>query len=111
MTSFRPSHPSSTRTRVRVERGRSTRYRAVAPPLLGFVQSAPTDCEKPDVVHLSYGALGALRGLEYSDVTTLCGQRLADGTARSPEQPSAPPCPMCLDMAMNDTASGRPLAD
>ncbi|WP_031466619.1 hypothetical protein [Sciscionella sediminilitoris] len=84
--------------------GSSTLFRSVAPPLLGFVQSARPERD-PDVVHLTYGAINPLHMPEQAPVMTLCGEQFTQDMARSPEPAGAPPCPMCLDMAMNDTAS------
>lgn len=100
MSASRTRQAGARRSRVQVEQGATT-YRAVAPPLLGFVRSA----HEPMVVHLTYRTLHEACGRESANVATLCGQHVVASDADKATEDPPPPCPMCLDMAMNDTAS------
>lgn len=101
MSAPRARHAGTRRSRVQVERGATTTYRAIAPPLLGFVRSAG----ESTVVHLTYRTLHEVCGREPDSVATLCGQHVTAGGAEEVTEEPPPPCPMCLDTAMNDTAS------
>lgn len=109
MSTFRPRKTSQVRTRVRGQGYARTTFRAVAPPLLGFVH-AHEPSEPGTVVHLTYQMVPLQRGVESNPVATLCGQRLVHSAPRSPGQIETPPCPMCLDTAMNDTAAQGPVS-
>lgn len=100
MSASRTRPTGARRNRIQLEHGTATTYRAVAPPLLGFVRTA----HDPAVVHLTYRTLHEACGRASVEVPTLCGQQVTPSGADGASEDPPPPCPMCLDTAMNDTA-------